>query len=222
MRPQNLAHEFRKGIKCDKGHENVLRDKKQWDEWKRQTIAMIYTHGCENITSISYTPSDPGEILLFRKQNKYMIDIFTSILQTPMVKYIVYNHEGTRDAQKVWADYVKHMRTSTKADMEIEDLMTQLTSTCLTTNYTGTTQNFIIDWLDKRQKYEELTARDSHFLETMKKAMIQNTLADFSSFRNVKLTEQMDIAKVAEPIPYLQYIGVWWQFMIGTQPQSTK
>ena len=156
MRPQNVAHEFRKGIKRDKGNYNVLRDEKQWDEWKRQTVAMIYAHGYESITSISYTPSDPEEILLFREQNKYMFDVFTSILLTPMGKYIVCNHEGTRDAQKVLADYVKHMRTSTRADMEIEDLMTQLTSTRLTTNYTGTTQNFI-DWLDKMRKYEELT-----------------------------------------------------------------
>ena len=49
---------------------------------------------------------------------------------------------------------------------------------------------------------------DSHFPEIMKKAMIQNAVADFGSFRNVKLTEQMDIAKGAGPIPYLQYIAL--------------
>lgn len=208
IKPQNLAQEFRKGIKRDKGHYNVLRDEKQWDEWKRQTIATIYAHGCENITSSGYSPTDPEEILLFREQNKYMFDVFTSILQTPMGKYIVRSHEETRDAQKVWSDYIKHMRTSTRADMEIEDLMTQLTSTRLSTSYTGTTQNFLIEWLDKMRKYEELTPRNSHFPETMKKAMLQNAVADFASFRNVKMTEQMEIAKGGGPIPYLQYIGL--------------
>ena len=204
----SAAAEFRKGIKRDKSHYTVLSDEKQWDEWKSLTISTIYAHGCENIISNSYSPQDPDEIVLFKEQNKFMFDVFTHILKTPMGRYIVRNHEHARNAQKVWADYVKFMRTSTKADIEIEDLMTALTSIRLSSSYDGTTQNFMIDWLDKMRKYEELTPRDSHFPETMKKAMLQNAVSDFSIFRNVKLTEQFEVAKGNGPIPYLQYIGL--------------
>ena len=204
----SAAAEFRKGIKRDKSHYTILSDEKNWDEWKRLTIATIYAHGCENITSKSYSPQEPDEIVLFQEQNKYMFDVFTHVLKTPMGKYIVRNHEHTRDAQKVWADYIKYMRTSTKADIEIEDLMTSLTSTRLSTDYTGSTQNFIIEWLDRMRKFEELTPRNSHFPDTMKKAMLQNAISDFSVFRSVKLTEQVDVAKGNGPIPYLQYIGL--------------
>ena len=41
VKKADLAHEF---VKCDKSHYTVLKDEKQWDEWKRQTIATIYAH----------------------------------------------------------------------------------------------------------------------------------------------------------------------------------
>ena len=64
----DLAHEFRKGVKKDKSHYIILKDEKHWDEWKRQTIATIYAHGCGNILSSSYNPTTADEILLFKEQ----------------------------------------------------------------------------------------------------------------------------------------------------------
>ena len=64
----DCAHKFRKGVKCNKSHYTVLKDEKHWDDWKRQTIATIYTHGCDNIISSSYIPSSAEEILLFQEQ----------------------------------------------------------------------------------------------------------------------------------------------------------
>jgi hypothetical protein len=55
------------------------------------------------------------------------------------------------------------MRTSTKADMQIEDLMTVLTSFRLTSTYRGTSQKFIVNWLDKIRQYEDLTPKSAHF-----------------------------------------------------------
>ena len=63
---QNLASEFKKGIKRDKTHYSSLKDEKQWDEWKRRTIATIHAHGCENVVSPTYVPTTPDEMLLFK------------------------------------------------------------------------------------------------------------------------------------------------------------
>jgi len=105
VRKADLAHEFWKGVKRDKSHYTVLKDEKQWDEWKGQTIATIYAHGCENIISSSYNPVTPEDmILLFQEQQKYMFDVLTFILRTPMGKQFVRHHENTRDAQSVWRD----------------------------------------------------------------------------------------------------------------------
>ena len=65
VRKTDLAHEWWKGVKRDKSHYTVLKDEKHRDEWKRQTIATIYAHGCENIISSSYNPVTAEDILLF-------------------------------------------------------------------------------------------------------------------------------------------------------------
>ena len=93
----------------EKKKYTVLKDEKQWDEWKRQTIATIYAHGCENIISSSYNPITAEDILLFQEQQRYMFDVLTFILRTPMGKHFVRQHENTRDAQSVWRDYINHM-----------------------------------------------------------------------------------------------------------------
>jgi hypothetical protein len=200
------ADDFRRGVKRDKGHYTELKDEKQWDEWKRNTISTIFAHGIENIISPAYTPSTPDDIALFNEQNKFMFDVFNTTLKTPMGKHFVRNHESTRNAQAIWSDYLTYMRTSSKADMQIEDLMMVLTSFRLTTTYRGTSQKFIVDWLDKIRQYEDLTPTSAHFPDVMKKAMLQNALNDIKAFVDVKVSEQMDIAKGRGPIPYDQYV----------------
>ena len=77
-------------------------------------------------------------------------------------------HENTRDVQAVWSGYVNYMQTSSKAKIELEDLMTVITSLRLTTNYHNTTKNFIVEWLDKIERYEAMTPVNSHFPDSMK------------------------------------------------------
>ena len=198
--------EFRKGMKRDKTHYIALKDEKQWDDWKRKTVATVYAHGCENVISPSYTPSTADETLLFIEQNKFMYDVFTTILKTSMGKHYTRKHEGTRDAQAVWSDYMHYMRTSSKADIELEDLMTSITSLRLTTSYRSTSENFIVEWLDKVKRYEDMTPINSHFSDGMKKAMLQNAMSGIKEFQDVKTADQMEVAKGNGPIDYTNYV----------------
>ena len=198
--------EFRKGMKRDKTHYTELRDEKQWDDWKRKTVATVYAHGCENVISPSYNPTTADETLLFIEQNKFMYDVFTTILKTSMGRHYTRQHESTRDAQAVWSDYMQYMRTSSKADIELEDLMTGITSLRLTTTYLGTTENFIVEWLDKIKRYEDMTPLNSHFPDSMKKAMLQNAVSGIKEFQDVKTTDQMEVAKGNGPIHYPKYV----------------
>ena len=89
------AAEFRRGVKRDKAHYSTMKDEKQWDEWKRSTISMIYAHGCENIISPAYIPLSPDDINLLREQNKFMYDVFLMILRTSMGNHFVWTHDLT-------------------------------------------------------------------------------------------------------------------------------
>ena len=188
----SAASEFRRGIKRDKSHYKNLKDEFQWNDWKRSTVSTVYAHGCENILSQSYVPSTADESVLFIEQQKFMYDVWVTILHTPMGKHFVRENEGTRDAQAVWRSYSNYMRTSTRADIQIEDLMTSLTSLRIDTH--GNAQKFILGWLDKLRVYEELTPLSAHFPDNMKKAMLQNAISSLKVFRDVKTSEQMEVA----------------------------
>ena len=94
-----------------------------------------------------------------------------------MGRYYTQKHESTCDAQAVWSDYIQYMRTLSKADIALEDLMAAITSLQLTTTYQNTTENFIVECLDKIKRYEDMTPISSHFPDSMKKAMLQNAVS---------------------------------------------
>ena len=123
-----------------------------------------------------------------------MYDVFVTILQTPMGTHFVREQETICNAQKVWIDYCTYMKLSTKAHLQLEDLMTKLISLCLTSEYSGTTMNFIIKWLDKMSLYESLTKTSEHFMPEMKKTMLQNAVSDLKIFKEVKQSKLLLIA----------------------------
>ena len=202
----NIVSDFQKSIKRDKAHYSVLTNESNWDEWKRSTIATIYAHGCQDVIYSTYAPSTPSEVALFQQQNNFMYDVFNTVLKTPMGKHYVRASESTRDAQQVWTSYMKYMRTSSRADSELEDLMSSLTSLRLTPSYKGTSLDFIVEWLDKLRQYEDMTPQSSHFPEPMKKAMLQNAVSNLKAFGDVKMAENIEIAKQRGPIPYSEYV----------------
>ena len=85
----SLAQEFRKGIKRDKSHYEILKNEKLWDDWKGKSISTIHAHNCANVIDPTYLPSTPEEKELFQEQNTYIYDILNTILQTTMGNHFV-------------------------------------------------------------------------------------------------------------------------------------
>ena len=208
MSRTNLISDFMKGIKRDKSHYVVLKDEKLWHDWRRKTISTARTHGCANVLDSTYVPSDENERLLFSEQNKFLYDVFLSTIQTPVGKNIVREFESSSDAQAVWKAYSNHMRTSTRAEIEIEDLMKKLTTLRFDTTYKGTAESFIVDWLDLVRQFEDLTPVNEHFPTSVKKSLLQNAMSPSKAFRDVKSSEDLEIAKGRGPLAYDHYVSL--------------
>ena len=206
--PKYLASEFRRGVKREKSAYIVLKDERNWNTWKRRTVATLYAHGYQNVVNPKYQAKTLDETLLLREQINFMYDVFAKILQTTMGAHFIAIHEENCDAQAVWKDYTTHMKTSTRADMQIEELMSSLTSLRLSQNYRGTTQTFLIDWLDKMMQYEKMTPLEAHFPPTVKKAMLQNSVQEFEAFKQVKTQEQIEVARGSGPLVFSQYVNL--------------
>ena len=142
---EDLARQFRKSIKLDKAHYIVLKNEKDFSNWKRFKISTAYSHTCENVLDQDYFPRTHQDRLFFNEQNSYMYDVFLTIIQISMGIHFVRSHEDTRNAQEVWKDYCNYMESSSQAELQISKLMTELTSNKLEHNYRGTTQEFILD-----------------------------------------------------------------------------
>ena len=135
-----------------------------------------------------------------------MYNVFVSVLRTTMGWHFVQCHDQTGDAQAVWRDYIRYMRTSTKANMELEELLSLITSSRLTPNYHGETLHFITKWLDYVHRYDTLVPKDSQFPDHMKKAMLKNTIASHHAFKEVTHLEQLTITQGNGPLSYQGFI----------------
>ena len=105
--PRSTAvSDFKKSIKRDKSHYTVLREDKQWDAWKRSTLATARSHSCEEIFNPSYVPSNSDERDLFHEKQKFIYSVFEEKLQTDIGKSLVHNHdhEHDSDAQTIFAN----------------------------------------------------------------------------------------------------------------------
>jgi len=176
------------------------------DDWKRSTLATVTAHGCELIMDPVYKPTNQDELELFVEMQKFMYDVFIGTLKNSMGQHFVRAHEATGDAQAVWRDYSSYMRTSTKADMELEDLLSLIRSTRITTSYRGPTIKFITDLLDYIRRYEALVPTKSRFPSNMKKAMLQNALQGHDAFHNATQIERYSIAQGNGPLDFDAYV----------------
>ena len=98
------------------------------------------------------------------------------------------------------------MKSSTRADIMIEDLITKLTSIHLTSNHRGTTQYFIMNFIEDLRKFEDIAPKTDHWTPVMKKSMLRNSLDVIKVFSDLKATEFIEVAKGRGPIIYKDYI----------------
>ncbi|WP_371070137.1 hypothetical protein, partial [Salmonella enterica] len=76
IRPSSILDDFRKGIKRDKAHYQVFKEDKQWDSWRRSTLATARSHACEDVFDPSYRPSNHDEAAVFTEKQKFIYSVF--------------------------------------------------------------------------------------------------------------------------------------------------
>ena len=100
------------------------------------------------------------------------------------------------------------MEESPKAGLQVNKLMTELTSQKLEHGSKQTSQEFIIEWQEKLREYEELTPLDHHFPDALKKTMLENALQNIKCFRDVRTSEGLEAAKGRGELGYHEYLSL--------------
>ena len=122
---------------------------------------------------ILYTPgSEPEEKELFEAKQSFMFSVFNANLQTDMGKTIVRRHLANTDAQAVWKELSKHMRTSSKGASEKRRLTQYVTNTVLDDNFKGTTEQFVLHFNEQFRQLEEISEDSERLPPTVKLTLL--------------------------------------------------
>ena len=200
------ADDFKKSIKQDKTHYDVLKEDKQWDNWRRATIATARSHGCDDVFDPTYTPETTEDLDLFIEKQKIIYLVFNDCLQTDTGKFLVRLHECDYNAQAIYEKLLAHATTSTQATIDTNELLSYLTSTKLNkAQWRGTHHAFVLHWCDQLRKYEDMMDKKDHFSYNVKMVMLQNAVAGVSALHNVKIQAAHDVAHGKPPLTYDSY-----------------
>ena len=178
---------FRRGIKRDQSLFPVLKDEKDWDDWQRRVRTQATAQGVEDVLDPNYSPS-PYDHALFREQNKYMMAVFVTCVQTDYGKGLIRKYEGTYDAQGLFLELEQRAKTSTSAIIKAAELMAYVTAARLGSNtWNGTTTSFVLHWEEQVRLYEFYAGAHCQLSPSLKSALLQNAVNSISDLRQVKL-----------------------------------
>ena len=186
--PLSEVAAFRRGIKRDQSLFPILKEEKDWDDWQRRMHTQATAQGVEAVLDQYYKPTTPQDYALFREQNKYMMAVFTTCVQTDYGKGLIRKYEGTYDAQGLFVELEHRARSSTSAIITASELLSYITTATLGKNtWNGTTTSFVLHWEEQVRLYECYVDTHSHFSPEMKRTLLQNAVNGISDLRQVKL-----------------------------------
>ena len=83
----------------------------------------------DEVLNPDYLPTNHDENLLFQQKQSFMYSVFNRCILTDVGKTFVRQFEKSYDVQAVYQKMVEHANKSTAANLNIEKLVEQLTTT---------------------------------------------------------------------------------------------
>ena len=182
---------FKKGIKREITAYPTLKDERYFDGFKRSLFIVAKTHECSDVLDPTYTPgSEPEQQELFEAKQTFMFSVFNTNLQTDMGKTIVRRHLASTDAQAVWKELSEHMKTSSKGASEKRRLTQYVTNTVLDDNFKGTTEQFVLHFIEQFRQLEEISEDDERLPPSVKLTLLQTAVRGINDLRIVETLDE--------------------------------
>ena len=200
---------FRRGIKRDQSLFPTLKDEKYNDQWHRSFINQVRAQDVEEVLNPLYTPTSVEEQELFAQKQCFLYAVLDAKVLTDNGKSIIRKYEDTGDAQKAYNDLKKHHLASTGARIDSSKILTYITSARLGNGeWRGTTENFILHWMDQIRLYERQVKKDEYFSDGQKRTMLENAVSSVDDLRRVKVAADLDVAKGGQSLTFEQYLAL--------------
>ena len=168
-----------------------MKKTKEWEQWDTQFRADVTTQGLSNILVPNYIPATYDDKMLFREQQHYMYAVFVRVLKTDKGKAIVRKYKGTYDAQSIYRELQEYASKSTQAVIDANTLLQYITTASLSDgSWNGTTEQFVLHWLEQVRLYEELVDASAALSDSVKLTLLTNAVrghTKLSSVHNVAI-----------------------------------
>ena len=140
--PDDVIHDFQKGIKRDISHYHEFKEDKKWTAWNRQLHSIARTHGVENVLDPVYVPISPSDIALFTEHQKFMYSVFEQKLKTAKSMKYVRRHRDTFDSQALYIELLHTYEEGVTQDINIDSIEREIHNFRLTEAWSGTLESF--------------------------------------------------------------------------------
>ena len=164
--------EFKKGIKRDPSIYTVIKTESAFDEWRRVNVPIAETHDVGDVLKPEFRP-DPADVALFQEKQIFVYSVFNRVLQTPKSHLILAEHEATRDAQKVYAEFSEFCTKSTRAKTDASNLLRWIMAAKYdTAKFKGRTHDFITYWQNQVHLHASRVKREERIHPAIKMASV--------------------------------------------------
>ena len=209
--PDTHAQSFKKGIRRDPSAFPVLKQQKYYQSWKRTSDGQAHAQDVACVVAKPlYQPPDTQAAELFALQQDSKHVVSQNTLLTEKGKEIVQEHTADRDAQTVFGKLETHASLSTEVTIEIQKLVTFLTTSRLDSSWKGTFSGFITHWKQQLMNYEDMTDASEHYTSEVKKRMLMTALELVRDLRDLQLADERQGATDPnhKPLSYDQYCAL--------------
>ena len=111
----------------------------------------------DEVLDKNYSPTTTVDRELFAAKQKYMYAGFERTVLTDQGKAIVRAYEEMADAQQIYTELVDYAQSSTKASIDVQDILHYISSSQLGNgSWKGTSHSYILHWPEQVQLYESL------------------------------------------------------------------
>ena len=184
--------DFKKSIKRDTSIYPELTDILHFNTWKVQFEALIAKDQLGHVIDSFYSPPpNSDEAVTFRLQQDFVFSVFATKLKAAEAKQIVLAHVNNNDAQQVYKKLRQEAMKSACAGIERNKHSLFLNTKTLGSRWKGTQDGFIIYWLAKLERYEQLTDVTLHYQPEQKKDKLQTAVRSQPNLSNVETMHQM-------------------------------
>ena len=192
------------GVKPDMSIFRELKNVKEWEQWDTQFRTDVTTQGLSHVLDSNFRPQTFEDKVLLREQQKYLYGVFLHVLRTDKAKDIARKYKSRFDCQSIYRELQEYATDSTQAT-----LLQYITTACIDDgSWNGTTEQFVLHWMEQVHLYEDLVDPTAALVDAVKVSLISDSVRGHPKLSGVYNVAAQLASQSGQHVDYDQYANL--------------